>query len=306
MRVVAAGVSGFLGTALREALARQGHEVVTLVRGTASGPSQSRWDPYAGDVDRDVIASADAVVNLAGAPIARWPWTESYRRTLLESRVQTTRTLSRALVDTTGGDRKVWLNASGVGAYGEGRGGEILTEDSALGSGFLAEVVRQWEAETQPAQDAGVRVCRMRTSVVLDRSGGALRPMLVPFRLGGGARFGSGEQYFSVISLRDWVSAALHLLADADLSGAVNLALPDPPTNREFTEALARQLHRPARLAVPSGPLKLALGGLSNELLGSLRVVPQRLTAAGFTFADPDVASAIATAMAPRTTPAAG
>ena len=306
MRVVAAGVSGFLGTALREALARQGHEVVTLVRGTASGPSQSRWDPYAGDVDRDVIASADAVVNLAGAPIARWPWTESYRRTLLESRVQTTRTLSRALVDTTGGDRKVWLNASGVGAYGEGRGDEILTEDSALGSGFLAEVVRQWEAETQPAQEAGVRVCRMRTSVVLDRSGGALRPMLVPFRLGGGARFGSGEQYFSVISLRDWVSAALHLLADADSIGAVNLALPDPPTNREFTEALARQLHRPARLAVPAGPLKLALGGLSNELLGSLRVVPQRLTAGGFTFADPDVASAIATAMAPRTTPAAG
>lgn len=306
LRVVAAGVSGFLGTALRDALARQGHEVVTLVRGTPSGPSQFRWDPYAGSVDREVIASADAVVNLAGAPIARWPWTESYRRTLLESRVQTTRTLAQALVDTSGSGPKVWLNASGVAAYGEGRGDELLTEDSALGSGFLAEVVRQWEAETQPAQDAGVRVCRLRTSVVLDRSGGALRPMLVPFRLGGGARFGNGEQYFSVISLRDWVSATLHLLADSGSSGAVNLALPDPPTNREFTEALARQLHRPALLAVPATALKLALGGLSNELLGSLRVIPQRLMTRGFSFADPDVASALATAMAPRTAPAAG
>lgn len=299
-------MSGFLGTALRDALARQGHEVVTLVRGTASGPSQSRWDPYAGKVDREVLASADAVVNLAGAPIARWPWTESYRRTLLESRVQTTRTLARALVDTAGDGPTVWLNASGVGAYGEGRGEEVLTEDSPLGAGFLAEVVRQWEAETQPAQDAGVRVCRLRTSVVLDRHGGALRPMLVPFRLGGGARFGTGEQYFSVISLRDWVSATLHLLADAGSSGAVNLAIPDPPTNREFTEALARQLHRPALLALPAAPMKLLLGGLSNELLGSLRVAPQRLTASGFSFADPDVSSVLATAMASQASRAAG
>jgi hypothetical protein len=306
LRVVAAGVSGFLGTALRDALARQGHEVVTLVRGTAAGPSQSRWDPYAGDVDRDLIAAADAVVNLAGAPIARWPWTESYKRTLLESRVQTTRTLARALVDTADSAPRVWLNASGVGAYGEGRGDEVLTEDSPLGAGFLAEVVRQWEGETQPAQDAGVRVCLLRTSVVLDRSGGALRPMLVPFRLGGGARFGTGDQYFSVISLRDWVSATLHLLADAGSSGAVNLALPEPPTNREFTEALARQLHRPALFALPAAPLRMVLGELSNELLGSLRVVPQRLAAAGFSFADPDVSSALATAMAPRTTPIAG
>jgi NAD dependent epimerase/dehydratase family enzyme len=130
--------------------------------------------------------------------------------------------------------------------------------------------------------------------------------MLVPFRLGGGARFGSGEQYFSVISLRDWVGATLHLLADSRASGAYNLALPTPPTNREFTEALARQLRRPALLAVPAAPLKLVLGDLSTELLGSLRVVPQRLTDAGFAFADPDVVSALATAMAPRSVPAAG
>jgi uncharacterized protein (TIGR01777 family) len=274
--------------------------VVTLVRGNASGPSQSRWDPYVGEVDRDVIASADAVVNLAGAPIARWPWTESYKRTLLDSRVQTTRTLAQALVDISDSARQpVWLNASGVGGYGEGRGDEVLTENSALGSGFLAEVVRQWEAETVPARDAGVRVCQLRTSAVLHRSGGALQRLLVPFRLGGGARFGTGEQYFSVISLRDWVSAALHLLGDADSSGAFNLALPQPPTNREFTEALARQLHRPALFALPATPLRMVLGGLSNELLGSLRVVPQRLTAAGFAFAHPDVVSALAAAMAP-------
>ena len=300
MRVVAAGVSGFLGTALRDALARQGHQVVTLVRGEASGPTQSRWDPYAGQVDRDVIAAADAVVNLAGAPIARWPWNRSYKRTLLQSRVQTTRTLAHALVDTHDPGRAVvWLNASGVGAYGEGRGDEVLTEDSATGSGFLADVVRQWEAETQPAQDAGVRVCRLRTSVVLDKRGGALPLMLAPFRLGGGARFGSGHQYFAVISLRDWVSATLHLMTQTGFSGVYNLALPTPPTNREFTEALARQLHRPALLAVPTAPLRLVLGDLSNELLESLRVVPQRLLDAGFSFADPDVRAALATAMSP-------
>lgn len=298
MRIVAAGVSGFLGTALRDAWAQEGHEVVQLVRGEAAGPAQSSWDPYAGQVDHDVVASADAVVNLAGAPIAHWPWTASYKRTLLESRVATTATLARALVDT--GSSATWLNASGMAAYGDDRGDEVLTEKSSAGQGVLAEVVRQWEAATRPAQDAGVRVCTLRTGVVLHRSGGALRTMLLPFRLGSGARIGSGQQYFSVISRRDWVRATLQLLTSPDASGAYNLTGPQPPTNAEYTRALADALHRPAALAVPAAPLRLVLGDLSAELLGSLRVVPQRLLDAGFAFEDPDVRSAVGSALAPR------
>lgn len=299
MRIVAAGASGFLGTALRDAWARGGHEVVQLVRGEASGPAQSRWDPYAGEVDRDLIASADAVVNLAGAPIAHWPWTQSYQRTLLESRVRTTGTLARALADTA--SPTAWLNASGIAAYGDDRGDEVLTEESPPGSGVLADVVRQWEAATQPAQDAGVRVCHLRSGVVLDRGGGALRTMLLPFRLGGGARIGSGRQYFSVIALRDWVRATVHLLEADDAAGAYNLTGPQPPTNAEYTRALAAALHRPAALAVPARPLRLVLGGLSSELLGSLRVLPQRLLDAGFEFEHPDVRSAVDAALHPRT-----
>ena len=296
MRVLAAGVSGFLGTALREALARQGHEVVQLVRGTASGPAQSRWDPYAGHIDRDVVASVDAVVNLAGAPIAHWPWTQSYKRTLLESRVTTTATLARALVDT--GSSASWLNASGANVYGDDRGEEVLTEESATGPGVLAEVAQQWEAATRPAQDAGIRVCTLRSGVVLHRSGGALKPLLLPFRLGGGARIGSGTQYFSVISRRDWVRATLHLLGSAEASGAYNVTGPHPPTNAEYTRALADALHRPAALAVPARPLRLVLGDLSAQLLGSLRVVPTRLLDAGFAFQDRDVRAAVNAALA--------
>lgn len=297
MRIVAAGVSGFLGTALRDVWARDGHQVVQLVRGEVSGPAQSSWNPSAGRVDAEVIASADAVVNLAGAPIARWPWTESYKRTLLQSRVSTTRTLATALVET--GSSATWLNASGVAAYGDDRGAEVLTEESATGAGVLTDVVRQWEAATQPAQDAGVRVCLLRSGVVLDRRGGALRTMLLPFRLGAGARIGTGKQYFSVISLSDWLRASVHLLTHDDATGPYNLTGPQPPTNAEYTRALADTLHRPAALVVPARPLRLVLGDLSAELLGSLRVLPQRLLGAGFTFEHPDVRSAVGAALHP-------
>ncbi len=295
MRIVAAGVSGFLGTALRDALAREGHEVVQLVRGPAAGPAQSHWDPYAGELDRDALASADAVVNLAGAPIARWPWTESYERTLLESRVATTRTLAEALAEASG--PTTLLNASGVNAYGDDRADETLTEESSRGEGVLAHVVEEWEAATRPAQDAGVRVAHLRSGVVLHQDGGVLKLMLLPFRLGLGARFGSGAQYFPVISRHDWLRAVVHLLHDAEASGPYNVTAPEPPTNATYTRRLAAAVHRPAVFVVPAPPVRLVLGDLSAQLLGSLRAVPRQLLDAGFNFDDPDVDAVIESAL---------
>ncbi|MBA2638973.1 MAG: TIGR01777 family protein [Nocardioidaceae bacterium] len=288
MRVVVAGSSGFLGTALRDRLARAGHTVVRLVRGTASTPTESHWDPYAGEVDADVIATADVVINLAGAPIAHWPWTAAYRRTLLTSRTATTGTLARAVARVGGAPALV--NGAGVGAYGD-RGDEVLTERSSRGDTFLAGVVREWEEATQPAVDAGSRVVTLRSGVVLHPSGGALRLMQVPFRLGVGGRLGSGRQWFSPISLDDWTAAVLWLAEHDNASGPHNLVGLTPVTNAAFTAAMGAVLHRPTVLPVPAAPVRLALGGLAIELLGSMRVQPAHLQAGGFTWQHPDVAS---------------
>jgi uncharacterized protein len=304
MRYVIAGSSGFLGTALREAFARDGHEVVRLLRGDSPSPSDSRWDPAAGQVDLDVIASADVVVNVAGAPLAR-PWTSSHREAIRQSRVDSTSTLAQAIADVGGGP--AFLAQSGIAAYGSDRGDTVLQESTpAEGGGFLHTVVREWEAATAPAEEAGARVCHLRTGVVIDRRGGPLPLMLPAFRLGLGGPIGSGEQYFSVISLEDWVGAVRFLGAggepsgepsggpsggpsaeqggEAEPSGDFNLTAPLPPTNEEFTKALGTLLRRPTRLRVPAFVLEKALGELSGEILGSLRVVPAALESAGFRF----------------------
>ncbi len=288
MRVVISGSSGFLGTALRDRLAREGHEVVRLVRGDAATPSESHWDPAAGLVDADLLASADVVVNLSGAPIAHWPWTRSYRRKLLASRTSTTGTLARTIART--GATPVLISGAGVGAYGT-RGDEVLTEESSRGDTFLAEVVRAWEDATEPAAVAGSRVVTLRTGVVLHGSGGALRLQQIPFRLGVGGRFGSGRQWFSPISRDDWVSAVLHLAQHPTATGPHNLVGPEPVTNQEFTAAMGEVLCRPCVVPVPATPVRLVLGELSTEVLGSLRVLPVALEASGFTWAQPDVRS---------------
>jgi uncharacterized protein len=283
MRYVIAGSSGFLGTALREALAREGHQVVRLMRGGSPSAYESQWDPYAGEVDLDVIGSADVVVNLAGVNVAR-PWTSKNRTAIRDSRIATTMTLAKAIaaVDT----RPAFLAQSAIAAYGSDRGDTALTEATAAeGGGFLHGVVREWEAATEAAERAGARVCHLRTGVVIDRRGGALQAMLPIFRLGLGGRLGSGRQYFSVISLADWVGAVLFLGSAPQTSGAFNLTAPVPPTNAEYTAALGRRLHRPTRATVPAVVLRKTLGELSGELLGSLRVLPAGLEAAGYTFA---------------------
>ncbi|MGH3355744.1 MAG: TIGR01777 family oxidoreductase [Nocardioidaceae bacterium] len=292
MRYVIAGSSGFLGSALRDGLARAGHDVVRLVRSDSPSTYASRWDPNEGSVDLDVIESADVVVNLAGSPLAR-PWTSGQRRAVRDSRVNTTATLANAIASV--GSRPAFLAQSAIAAYGSDRGDTVLSESTEpAGGGFLHNVVGEWESATEPAERAGARVCHLRTGVVMDRRGGPMPLMLPAFRLGLAGPLGSGEQYFSVVSLEDWVAAVLFLGAEDTASGAFNLTAPVPPTNAEFTAEMGRRLHRPTRIRVPAVVLRTALGELSGEVLGSLRVVPSRLEEAGFDFRHRDVEQVVA------------
>lgn len=305
MRFVLAGASGFLGQAWASYLDAHGHDVVRLVRSEPSRAGEVRWDPYAGQVDRALVESADVVANLAGAPLAHWPWTESYKKTFRDSRVVTTRTLAEAVAAS---DRKPVLVAqNGIAGYGD-RGSELITEDTPFdGDTFIAGVSRDWEAATAAATEAGARVVVLRTGVVLDRSGGALKAMLPAFRLGVGGPIGNGQQYFSTISLQDWLSAASQLSYDEDASGAYNLVGPDPSTNREFTEELGAALRRPTFLRVPALPLKVAGGVAGGELLSSARVEPRRLQDSGFAFAHVDVRDRVRAALTGfRVTPTPG
>ncbi len=296
MRILVAGGSGFLGTALRAHLARGGHSVTQLVRSEPSTPSQVRWDPYRGDLDTSAVSDADTVVNLAGAPLAHWPWTASYKKQIIESRVATTATLAETIA--AGGGNTALVNASGINYYGSDRGDEHLDESSAPGEDFIAEVSKQWEGATSAAADAGARVGVLRTSVVLDRSGGALKSLLLPFRLGVGGRLGTGRQWFATVSLDDYLQAVTRIATDDTMSGPYNLVAPVAATNAEFTEALGQRLHRPTLLTVPSLGLKAALPGLSTSLLGGVKAAPQRLMEAGFEFSHPTISAQLDAALA--------
>ena len=294
MKYVLAGASGFLGAALARDLASDGHQVHRLVRRTPSKPDEIRWDPARGELDPAALGDPDILVNLAGANIGR-PWTPTYRRILRESRVSTTATL--AAVASQLERRPVLITQSGVGGYGLDCGDRVLTEDSELGDGFLAEVVRLWEGALEPAQAAGSRVAALRTGVVLDRRAPAFQLLSLPFRLGVGGRLGPGTQYFPVVSLTDWLRAVRHVAETDSVSGPVNVSLPVPATNQEVTEALATALHRPAFFPVPAFLMKAALGEFAWELLGSKRALPTRLQSSNFTFHHPTAASAVSAAL---------
>ncbi len=293
MHVVVGGASGFLGQALVEHLREQGHVVTRLVRGGHVGDDASLWDPSAGRVDQVLIDRADAVVNLSGAPISQWPRTAKRRREILTSRLECTGTLAKAISYSS--TPTVFLSGSGMSWYGVDRGADTLTEDAGPGEGFLADVSQQWEAAAQPAIESGARTCFLRTSLVLDSSGGVLALMLPAWKLGGGARLGSGEQYMSLITRDDWVRAVTHLL-DVDVSGPVNLAMPAAVTNAEFTDALGEAVNRPTFLVAPRFAVRGVLGGLADDLLGSLRIVPAALGESGFAFESADLTSTLATA----------
>lgn len=292
MRVLISGASGLLGSTLTHALRERKHEAAALLRRDPR-PGGVQWDPMQ-PLDPAKLASYDAIVHLAGKNIAG-RWTPAFKREVMESRTQGTRTLANAAAESFHHSRqpRVLVSASGVGYYGD-RGDQILTEESAAGSGFLAEVCKQWEAATTPASEAGMRVVVLRIGVVLAKNGGALKPMLPPFRLGLGGRVGSGRQYWSWIAIDDVVAAMMFALENQSLGGPVNAVAPSPVRNAEFVRALGKALHRPTIFPVPEFVIRTALGEMGQELLlTSARATPNQLTAAGFKFLYNDLDDAL-------------
>jgi uncharacterized protein (TIGR01777 family) len=292
MRIAVTGASGFLGSALVPALRAGGHDVVRLVRQPPQSAEEVRWDPAARQVDDAALAGVDAVIHLAGVNIGGRRWTSAYRREILASRVDGTTTISEA-VARSDPRPAVLLSASAVGYYGD-TGDRPVDENAGRGDGFLADVVSRWEASTEPAQRAGVRVVRLRSGIVLGKGGGALKPTLPLFRLGLGGRLGSGRQYVSWISLPDEIAAITFLLHAQDISGPVNLTAPGTVSNASYTEAIGRAVHRPTLARVPAAALRVALDGFADEaLLSGQRVRPRVLAEAGFEFAHPDIDTAL-------------
>ncbi len=292
MKILVTGASGLVGRALVPRLASAGHSIVRLTRAPARGPGELYWNPIAGTLDPGALEGVEAAVHLAGESLAAGRWTAERRRRILESRARGTRLLSETLARLTRAPR-VLASASAVGYYGH-RGDEILTEESASGGGFLAEVARGWEAGTGAAEACGIRVVRLRIGVVLTPLGGALARMLPAFRLGLGGPFGSGRQWMSWIALDDLLRAFEHALAQPALRGPVNAVAPDPVRNRDFAATLGRVLGRPARLPVPAFALRVLLGAMADEaVLGGQRVLPARLEAVGFAFRFPALEDAL-------------
>jgi uncharacterized protein len=292
VRVLISGSSGFIGSRVVKALRAAGHEVVRLVR-SEPGPGAVQWDPATGTIDIDGLGAIDGAVHLAGEGIGDRRWSVAHKARVLDSRVRGTRLLAETLASLEPLP-EVLISASAVGYYGD-RGTETLTEDSGPGSGWLAEVVQQWEASTSPARDAGIRVANTRSGLVLSPEGGALKRLLIPFRLGLGGRLGSGDQYWPWIALEDEVGAIVHLLENPSASGPYNLAAPHPVTNTVFVAALGRALSRPAVIPVPPVALKIALSPqlVEEMLLYSQRVVPMRLEKSGFRFAHQQIEDAL-------------
>ncbi len=290
MKVVITGASGLIGSALSAALEAKGDQVIRLSRRPARGPSEKQWNPMT--IDPGVFEGADAVVHLAGESIAAGRWTPARKSRIVNSRVQGTQSVAISVARASSRPR-VLISASAIGYYGS-RGGEVLNENSAAGAGFLAETCRQWEAATQPAAEAGVRVVLVRTGLVLSKRGGALAKMLTPFRLGVGGRVGTGRQWWSWITLSDEVALMVHALVNESVTGPVNATAPNPVTNAEFTRVLAGVLRRPAIFPVPAFAVRLMFGEMGEELLlASQRVEPAAALASGFRFAHPQLRGAL-------------
>jgi uncharacterized protein len=300
MRVAITGSSGLIGTALADHLRLNRVDVVRLVRRPPATGDEVRWDPAApdGGLHWPAVGTVDAVVHLSGAPVAGGRWTPARKQVLRSSRIDSTAALVRAML-AADAPPPTLLSGSAIGWYGD-TGDRTVDETAPAGSGFLAILVRDWEAAAKPAAAAGLRVVHLRSGVVLSRTGGMLRPLLPPFRLGLGARIGAGSQYLSWISIADHVRALTFLLGRPDISGPVNLTAPLPATNAEFTRALGAAVRRPALLAIPGWTVRLALGELATELLGSSRVRPARLQQAGFDFDYPAIGPALADAVRHR------
>ena len=279
--VLVTGASGLIGTKLVAALEADGKRVLRAVRRKTQNDQELSWDPAAGKIDRSKLEGVDAVIHLAGANIAGKRWNKDYKQLLIDSRVEGTTLIAETIASL---DRKprVFACASAIGYYGD-RGSAELDESAACGDSFLPELCMQWERACQAASDAGIRTTNMRIGVVLSPDGGGLKKMLTPFKLGGGGILGNGRQYFSWITLNDVVLAILFVLDNELFSGAVNLVTPNPVTNYEFTKTLGRVLSRPTVLPMPAFAARLLFGDMADALLlASARVVPSKLTEAGF------------------------
>ena len=301
MRVVIAGSSGLIGSALTASLLADGHDVVRLVRHPPQPATQepraaeAQWDPSAAHLPASALDGAAAVVNLAGAGVGDHRWTTAYRQRIRDSRVLTTATLATAMADLPSPPR-VFLACSAIGYYGE-TGDTATDETGAPGGDFLARVCQEWEAAADPARKAGIRVAHPRFGLVVSAKGGAFGKLLPLARLGLGGKLGSGRQYWSYVSLTDTIRALRHAIGTEALSGPVNVTTPNPTTNAEITDDIGRALNRPMRLAVPAAALRAALGGFSEGILMSQRIIPARLLESGFEFRHPTFPEALASAL---------
>jgi uncharacterized protein len=291
MKVLIAGASGLVGSALIPALETEGAEVTRLVRTTA-GAGEIEWHPNNDQIDAATLEGFDAIINFAGENIAAGRWTDDQKRKIRDSRVNGTHLLSEAIAKLK--DRpKVFLCASATGIYGD-RGDETLDEQSDSGGGFLAGVCREWEKATEPAVQAGVRTVNLRFGPIISREGGMLAKMLTPFKMGMGGKVGSGKQYISWVAIDDAVNAIKLALKDESFRGPLNVVSPHPVMNEEFTKTLGHVLSRPTALHMPAFAVRLAFGEMADEmLLTSQRVIPKRLNDAGFEFEYPELEGAL-------------
>jgi uncharacterized protein len=296
MRVVIAGSSGLIGTALVAALRRDGHEVARLVRRPAAARDEFAWDPARAQVPERALHDADAVVNLCGVGVGRRRWNGSYKQELRDSRITPTDVLATAVAAA---EVPTLVNASGVHYYGGDTGERVVTETSPAGTGFLGSLCRDWEAAAQPAADAGVRVVLLRSALVLSRRGGLLTMLEPLYSLGLGGRLGNGRQYVPWISLDDEIGALVFALTHENVRGPVNMAGPAPVTNAEFTRVLARTLHRPAPLVVPAVALRVLMGEFAEEaILHGPRAIPAALEEAGYSFRHNTIGQALSSIFA--------
>lgn len=295
MDVVLAGASGLIGSALKNALREDGHQLRVLVRRTPAESDEVHWDPGAAPLAADVLDGADAIVNLSGAGIGDKRWTADYKKTLLASRIRPTSTLVAALAEAGESGPKVLLSASAVGYYGD-TGDTEVDETAPVGAGFLSDLCRQWEAAAEPASQHA-RVVRLRTGLVLSREGGLLGRLRPLVKAGIGGKLGTGKQYQPWITLVDHI-AALRFLLTHDVTGPVNVVGPAPARQSDFVHEMGEILHRPTIFPTPAFGIRAVLGGFAGEgVLVGQRAIPAALQSAGFTFTHPDLHSALAWAL---------
>ena len=292
MRILVTGSSGLIGSMLVPRLTSRGNEVLRLVRRPSSSGFEISWDPESGRLSPQEIEGFEAVVHLAGDPIAHGRWTSAKKERIRNSRVNGTALLARTLAGLSR-PPKVLLCASAIGYYGN-RGNEPLDESSRPGSGFLAETGKEWEQAAEPAKKCGIRVVALRFGIVMSSYGGALALMLKPFKLGLGGALGSGTQQMSWVSIEDVIGAIFHAIDRPEISGPVNVVSPNPVTNAEFTRALGRAVRRPALIPVPAFAARMLFGEMADEaLLASARVYPKRLLDTGYRFRHPELVPAL-------------